>query len=226
MVRFADKFKIETSRLKGWNYSRTGDYFITIGTYNKNNFLGRIVNGKIELKETGLICKQCILDIPKHFFNIRLVEWTIMPNHVHILFHVETHDRASLLKNKIMDDGINNSTNLDNRLITVDNINMTKETHDRASLQDNRKVTMINYGHNNHPDYYSRLNKKSNQLIPNLIKQFKSSVKREVNKRKLFFVWQERYYDEIITDEKKLKTVIYYIKNNEKNWAKDKLFSQ
>ena len=186
-MRFADRYEVESNRLMGWNYSENGHYFITICTRYHNNFLGKIVDEKMEYKEAGKICEKYIKEIPIHCPDIRLVDFVVMPNHVHILFHVETHDRAS--------------------------------------LQDNRKVTLINFGHNNHPEYFSRLSKKSNQIIPKVIKQFKSSVKREVNKHKLLFMWQERYYDEIVNDEKKLKTIIYYIKNNIRNWGKDYLFN-
>jgi REP element-mobilizing transposase RayT len=186
VVRFAERFKIESSRLAGWNYSGKGIYFITICTRYQNNFFGKIMDGKMIYKVAGEICVNCINEISKHFPDVRLIESVVMPNHVHILFHVETHDRAS--------------------------------------LQDNRKITLINLGHKNHPDYYSRLSKKSNQVVPNVIKQLKSSVKRKCNQQKLYFVWQDRYYDEVIKDNKRLNTIKYYIKNNIKNWQKDKLY--
>ncbi len=97
------------------------------------------------------------------------------------------------------------------------------ETHHGASLQDNRKVALIKYDHRNHPDYFSRLNKFSNQKVPIIIKQYKSAVKRYTRQNNLWFGWQGRYYDEIIEDEKRFLTIKYYIKNNVKNWGKDKL---
>jgi putative transposase len=49
---------------------------------------------------------QCLLNIPKHFSEIKLLEFVVMPNHVHLLLklvpplfnHVETHHDASLTK--------------------------------------------------------------------------------------------------------------------------------
>ena len=102
--KFADKFKLKSSRLNNWDYSTPGYYFITICTYNHNNFFGKIINNKMELSKMGIIANQCLIEIPKHFKNAFLDEYIIMPNHIHILLKlskplshfVETHDRASL----------------------------------------------------------------------------------------------------------------------------------
>ena len=165
--------------------SNDGIYFITICTYCKNKYFGKIIDGNMVLTKIGQITNDYIADIPNHFANVCLDTFVVMPNHVHILFHVETHHGAS--------------------------------------LQDNRKVELIKHDHRNHPDYFSRLNEFSNQKVPIIIKQFKSAVKKYANQNKIFFVWQGRYYDEIIEDEKRFLTIKYYIKNNIKNWDKDKL---
>jgi len=72
---------------------------------------------------------------------------------------------------------------------TISNIiqQYPKETPRRASLHDNRPVALINYRYKNHPDYYLRLNQKSNQTIPLVIKQFKSAVTRRINPQTSFF---------------------------------------
>jgi len=178
--KFADKFKTKSSRLNNWDYSTPGFYFITIKTLNDNNFFGKIINNKMELSTIGEIANQYLIDISEHFSNVILDEFIVMPNHVHILFLVETPDLAS--------------------------------------LHDNRKITLINYSHNNHPGFYNRLNQKSKQLIPKIIQQYKSSVKRICNQNNLFFGWQNRFYDQIIKTEIGLKNIRQYIKNNPINW--------
>jgi len=185
VTKFIDTYRIETGRKVGWNYSSDGFYFITICTLNKGKLFGKIVDGEMILNKCGEIANNCILEIPKHFANVWLEAFVVMPNHVHILFHVETPNLAS--------------------------------------LQDNRKVTLINYSHDNHPNYFPRLNQKSKQLVPKIIQQYKAYVKRQTKINNLFFGWQSRYYDEIIEDEKRFKIIKYYIKNNPKNWWKDRL---
>jgi REP element-mobilizing transposase RayT len=97
---FADKFRVKSARLLNWNYSCSGLYFITICTHNKNKFLGKIVNGKMELSKSGKITEKYLTEIPKHFPEIRLDEYVLMPNHVHILFRVETPRGVPRLMNQ------------------------------------------------------------------------------------------------------------------------------
>jgi len=63
--------------------------------------------------------------------------------------------------------------------------------------------------------------KRSKQTIPLVVQQYKSAVTRLINPKKVFFAWQDRYYDEIIKDEKHYWAVKKYIQNNVKNWDKD-----
>jgi len=227
--KFADKFKLKSSRLTNWDYSTPGFYFITICTLNHNNFFGKIIDNKMELSKMGIIANQCLIDISKHFSNVILDEYVFMPNHVHILFHVETPYMASLLnKNNNQNTPLNKNNNQNPKSNQNNNLNKSiynlKETPYMASLQDNRKVTLINYSHNNHPYYYSRLNQKSKQLIPKIIQQFKSAVTHQINLQTIFFAWQSRFHDQIIKNERELLTIKNYIINNPINWQKDKFY--
>ncbi|MBN2367040.1 MAG: transposase [Calditrichaeota bacterium] len=91
MSLYKNKYRIESSRLKGWDYSSPGNYFITICTKNRKCLLGDVVNGKIVLSEMGKIVENYWREIPNHFNGIILDEFVIMPNHVHgIISIVET----------------------------------------------------------------------------------------------------------------------------------------
>jgi REP element-mobilizing transposase RayT len=101
--------------------------------------------------------------------------------------------------------------------------NLLVQTHRGASLHDNSRPSIITHSHSNHPNFYQRINQKSNQTIPNLIKQFKSAVKRQCQNQNLFFAWQPNYFDIIIDNQKQLQTIKNYIQNNPINYQKDKL---
>lgn len=76
-------------RLKDYDYSQLGAYFITICTYKRECKLGEIIDDKIIMNTSGEIVKNVWLDLPKHYSNIELDEFIIMPNHVHgIIFIV------------------------------------------------------------------------------------------------------------------------------------------
>jgi len=70
-------------RLQGYDYSQAGAYFITICTHNRECVLGEMVDGKINLLSIGNIAHQFLVEIPKHFKNVELDEFAVMPNHVH-----------------------------------------------------------------------------------------------------------------------------------------------
>lgn len=70
-------------RLKDYDYSKPGKYFITICTKYSECSFGKIHNGKMQLNEYGKIAQQCWLDIPNHFPYAKLDEFIVMPNHIH-----------------------------------------------------------------------------------------------------------------------------------------------
>lgn len=70
-------------RLKGYDYSRSGAYFVTICTHERSCLFGVVVGGDMRLNDAGRIAEQCWRDIPAHFPHVQLDAFVIMPNHVH-----------------------------------------------------------------------------------------------------------------------------------------------
>ncbi|MFA6458282.1 MAG: transposase [Patescibacteria group bacterium] len=81
--KFLGKYRIKSTRLRNWDYSADGYYFITICTKNRENFLGEICNKKMFLSPIGKIVQKYWQEIPQHFPNTKLDEFVVMPNHVH-----------------------------------------------------------------------------------------------------------------------------------------------
>lgn len=71
------------NRLNKFDYSHPGYYFVTICTKEREKYLCEIKNQKIILNKFGEIVKKYWLEIPKHYQNIFLDEFAIMPNHIH-----------------------------------------------------------------------------------------------------------------------------------------------
>jgi REP element-mobilizing transposase RayT len=80
---YKNKYRVESARLKNWDYSSDGRYFITICTVDHVRFFGTIANGIMLLSEMGKIADQFWREIPNHFPMVRLDAFVIMPNHVH-----------------------------------------------------------------------------------------------------------------------------------------------
>jgi len=70
-------------RLKGYEYSQPGAYFITICTQNRECFFGNIDNGKMVLNECGKIVEQQWCWLFDQYDYLKMGEYCIMPNHFH-----------------------------------------------------------------------------------------------------------------------------------------------
>ena len=98
---FKNKYRIPFTRLKGWDYSKDGYYFVTICVKNKICLFGRINKGKMMFTEIGRIAFKCWQEIPEHFPFVRLDEYIIMPNHVHGIVVIDkSNDVTSLHQRK------------------------------------------------------------------------------------------------------------------------------
>ena len=70
-------------RLKGYDYSQAGAYFVTIVTWQREVLFGEILKGEMKLNQRGQIARECWESIPEHFQNVELGAYVIMPNHIH-----------------------------------------------------------------------------------------------------------------------------------------------
>ncbi len=83
MTLYKNKYRIESTRLKGWDYSRDGYYFVTICTQDKKYFFGDIVDEKVRLSAIGEMVADEWQKTAQIRKNVSLDTWIIMPNHVH-----------------------------------------------------------------------------------------------------------------------------------------------
>ncbi len=78
-------------RLPEYDYSQSGIYFVTICCYQKQRYFGEINGKRMSLSTIGQMAKTCWLEIPKHFSNVKLNEFIIMPNHMHGLIQIDDY---------------------------------------------------------------------------------------------------------------------------------------
>jgi putative transposase len=83
-------------RLKEYDYSLPGYYFVTICTKDRRCLFGKIISGKMYLNNNGEIVKDVLNDLKKHNFNIKLDYYSVMPNHLHLILILETAIRTGL----------------------------------------------------------------------------------------------------------------------------------
>ena len=78
------------NRLKGYDYSLPGAYFVTAVTRDRLCLFGEIIDADMRLNEYGDIVRDVWLGLPEHYPDIELDEYVVMLNHFHgILVIVE-----------------------------------------------------------------------------------------------------------------------------------------
>ncbi len=86
--------KRKATRLKEHDYSQNGYYFVTICAKDKQKFFGEIVGDgvydipQMKLSAIGEIVKTELLNVEKHYDNVRIDKFVIMPNHIHIVIQI------------------------------------------------------------------------------------------------------------------------------------------
>ena len=88
------------NRLKEYDYSQNGNYFVTVCVKNRHEMLGNIVGDGVldvpyvRLSEYGNITKKHIDAIGSHYDHVTIQEFVVMPNHVHLYIFVNGRDRV------------------------------------------------------------------------------------------------------------------------------------
>jgi len=83
-------------RLKGYDYSRAGLYFVTICCQNRAHLFGGIINGKMALNDAGEMIEKLWNEIPNDFTDIYLHEYITMPNHIHGIIEIVSAQNAEI----------------------------------------------------------------------------------------------------------------------------------
>ena len=86
-------------RLKGYDYSLSGLYFITLCTVDRTCMFGNVVEGKMQLNDIGQLVEQEWLNtINIRHDDVRLHNYIVMPNHFHAIIEIrrgESHSPQS-----------------------------------------------------------------------------------------------------------------------------------
>ena len=94
------KHRHHSTRLRGYDYSQAGAYFVTICVQQHQCLFGDVVNAEMDLNELGTIANECWLAIPEHFPYVELDEYVVMPSHAHGIV-VITDDGAGVQRRDV-----------------------------------------------------------------------------------------------------------------------------
>ena len=77
-------------RLKGYDYTQAGGYFVTLVTWGYKCIFGEIVEGNMHLNPYGTLVVNEWRRLENRFQQVVVDEWIVMPNHLHgIILMVE-----------------------------------------------------------------------------------------------------------------------------------------
>jgi putative transposase len=83
LTQFQNKYRVESARLKGWDYSRAGWYYVTICTQGRACHFGAMTNAQLIKTTAGEIVAEEWQRTPLIRPAVELDEWVLMPNHLH-----------------------------------------------------------------------------------------------------------------------------------------------
>lgn len=123
MTFYKNRYRIESTRLKEWDYSSRGYYYITICTKNREMLFGNVVNGKIVLSEIGKTVDSEWLKSFEIRPELLCDEYCIMPNHIHgIVFINGNNENDANTHNNENDLNDRNDVNKTNLAVKTDGI--------------------------------------------------------------------------------------------------------
>ncbi len=194
-------------RLKGYDYSQTGLYFITICVQNRLCLFGEIIDGEMKLNDAGKMVDHEWMKLPERFKNIHLHEYVVMPNHFHAILEIVGNVVGATLVVAQNDGALNPVT---------------------VSCVDTDVITNIGQPQGIAP---TDVPTEKSKTIGDIVGAFQSIVTVEYIRgvktmnwkpfnRKL---WQRNYWEHIIRNENDYQRISKYIINNPRNWNNDSL---
>ena len=196
-------------RLKGYDYSQAGAYFITICCKDMKCFFGKIENGEMIMSEFGEIAFDEWIKLSERFANFELDVFQIMPNHMHgilVLAETATMQKKPGIENNIPD-------------INDDSVDAEKENS--YKIIDHQEMLYPA------PTSMGDMIGAYKSIVANeCLKLWKSRWTEAGPAPIIGKLWHRNLYEHIIRNEHSYQNISNYIINNPKNWKDDKFFPQ
>ena len=224
-------------RLKGYDYSQVGLYFITICCKDRKYRFGKIENDKMTLNEYGMIAYNEWIKLTERFSNFELDVFQIMPNHMHAI--IALNNVGAGFTPTQNNDVCTGFTPTHNKPVRA---GFTPALYSALySAQNNDEI----YGQspNGQPQMPLHLTDNDNRAtarvaptIGDIIGAYKSLVANECLKiwktkwvgatpaPKMGKLWQTNYHEHIIRNQQSYQKISEYIVNNPAKWLENKFY--
>jgi putative transposase len=89
--------KRKSIRLKEYDYSQPGAYFITICTKDREHLFGEVRDAQMIENEYGKAVQACWNALPEHYPNVQLDAFRVMPSHMHGIVMIIPDDNEPMV---------------------------------------------------------------------------------------------------------------------------------
>ncbi len=197
------------TRLRDYDYSQPGAYFVTICVQHRKCLFGTIVDGQMQLNEIGKIVVECWNHIPQHFPFIELGDSVIMPNHIHGIIVYPLVGGFCL--------GV--SAGSPRPTAEQQSKHTTVEVGSPRPSEGAQSTHPIVGAGSPHPP-------KNPSALGKIVAYFKYQSTKHINQHRNIpgtRIWQRNYHDHIIRDDADLQRLRQYIQDNPMKWELDQL---
>ena len=207
--------KRKSIRLKGYDYSQAGLYFITICCQNRDCLFGKIENGEMILNDAGKMIEKWYYELMNKFTDIKCDEMIVMPNHFHcIVENVGTNVGADL---RVCPD-----INVGNVCPDINVGNVCPDINDDNILGvPNSIFAEPLLGEHVGSPLHSVVQWFKTMTTNEYIRGVKNLGWKPFNGK----IWQRNYYEHIIRNEQSYQTISNYIIKNPAKWLEDKFYA-
>jgi REP element-mobilizing transposase RayT len=238
-------------RLKGYDYSQAGLYFITICCQDRMYRFGTVQDGEMILNDFGMIAHEEWIKLAERFPNFELDVFQIMPNHMHGIIMLNNVGAGFTPAHNILD-AQNDAVIIGAGFTPAQNIldtqndaviigagaspaeNETPKNH-AANKNDGNVWAGFTPTHHdetsqNHSVADIGAGASPAPTVSDIVGAYKSLVSNgclSIYKSKnetMGKLWQRNYWEHIIRNEHSYQTISQYIINNPAKWQDDKFY--
>ncbi len=187
--------KRRSIRLREYDYSQSGAYFVTVCVSNREFLLGEIAGGAMLMNKYGLVTALTVEWLKERYSYVDLDEWIVMPNHVHAIILIDRRDVGAVREPPAEGRGVGAV---------------------REPPAEGRDVGAVH-----EPPVVGREKIKP---LGSLVGAFKTVSTKKINQMRGTpgeMVWQRNYYEHVIRSENELERIRDYIYCNPQAWLFD-----
>ena len=143
------------NRIREYDYSQNGAYFVTICTHERRKLLSQIVGDGFPVpKPIGMLAEALILQISDQYSNVTVDHYVLMPDHIHMLLRIDHLDGTGN-PSPTEGNGTGNPSPTLGTIIGWYKYQLTKQVNAQAGTQGQRLLQRSYYDHviRNQRDY-------------------------------------------------------------------------